>query len=511
MTCRRWLTGAMTVVLAFTAALTSAADQPQWGRYHTRNMVSDETDLPDTFNVETGENILWAADVGRETWGTPVIANGRVLIGTHNDPVRDPRMTGDRGVLLCLDEKTGEVVWQLIVPKLGPSILLDWPSGGLESSATVDGDRAYVVTNRGEVVCLDMAGQANGNDGPYTDEGAHMGLPNRGKGDPADLEVTATDADIIWLFDIPNQAGTYPHDAAHAAILLDGDILYLNTSNAVDETHRNIKRPDGPSLIALDKNTGRLIAKDAERIGPHIFHSTWSSPSMGQVAGRKLVFFGGGDGIVYAFDALKEIPPEGKVLDFNCVWKFDCDPNAPKENINEYLRNEEVSPSNIKGMPVFHNNRIYVAAGGDIWWGKKKAWLFCIDATQTGDVTNSALIWKHDMSRHCCSTSSIHEGMLFITDCGGLVHCLDPDTGRAFWTHDTGGEMWASTMVADGKVYVGTRRKDFFIFAADKQKKILAQIRLDTMSASTPIMANKTLYVTTMRKLYAIQKGTQLK
>ena len=42
-------------------------------------------------------------------------------------------------------------------------------------------------------------------------------------------------------------------------------------------------------------------------------------------------------------------------------------------------------------MPVFHNNRLYVAGGGDIWWGKNEAWLKCIDATRTGDITTKAL------------------------------------------------------------------------------------------------------------------------
>ena len=37
---------------------------------------------------------------------------------------------------------------------------------------------------------------------------------------------------------------------------------------------------------------GKLIAADAERIGPRIFHATWSSPSMGQAGGKRHVYFG---------------------------------------------------------------------------------------------------------------------------------------------------------------------------------------------------------------------------
>ena len=107
--------------------------------------------------------------------------------------------------------------------------------------------------------------------------------------------------------------------------------------------------------------------------------------------GPNLVFFGGGDGVVYAFETLRELPPEGAVLKLKRAWRFDCDPTAPKKDIHKYKHNKEVGPSNIKSMPVFHRGRVYVTVGGDIWWGKNKAWLKCIDASKTGDITHTDL------------------------------------------------------------------------------------------------------------------------
>jgi outer membrane protein assembly factor BamB len=487
-----------------------AADRPQWQEKFTRNGISSETGLVDTFDPENGENIKWTAPLGSETWSTPVIAGGRIYIGTNNDPPgakpHDPRFKGDRGVLLCLDEETGKMLWLLMVSKLGPDPLLDWPRAGISATATVDGDRVYVVTNRNEAVCLDVKGMANGNDGPYKDEGVHLAIGNKGGPDLPPFEVTDIDADIIWLFDIPSQAGTWVHDAAHSTILTDGDFLYINTSNGIDQKHKSIKRPDGPSLIVLDKKTGRLLARDREDIGKNIFHSTWSSPALGVVNGRKLIFFCGGDGIVYAFDAMKDAPQEGKVEALKRVWKFDPDPTAPKENVQQYVKNREISPSNIKGMPVFHNNRIYVAHGGDIWWGKRQAWLKCIDATKTGDITKSGFVWSCTLDRHCCSTPSIKDGLLYITDCGRMIRCIDAETGKVHWSHQAKGDMWASTLVADGKVFIGTRRSEFLIFKEGKEKQLISEIKLDSATASTPVAANGVLYVATMHKLYAIAK-----
>src|SRR2546423_14619270 len=73
-----------------------AADQPQWGQAWSRNMVSDEKGLPDSFDPKSGRNIKWSARLGTETHSTPMIAGGRVFIGTYNGPPRYPQRHGDR-------------------------------------------------------------------------------------------------------------------------------------------------------------------------------------------------------------------------------------------------------------------------------------------------------------------------------------------------------------------------------------------------------------------------------
>jgi outer membrane protein assembly factor BamB len=481
---------------------TWAADRPQWGQRYCRNMVSEETGLPARFDPLTGENIKWSVSLGSNAYGSPVIAGGKVLIGANNAEPRDPRHRGDRGVLLCLNEDDGSLCWQLVVPRIGGDIYKDWPEISMCSPPTVEGDRVYTLTNRFEVVCLDLDGQADGNDGPYQDEGRHM-APS----DTPAMEVTPIDADIIWLRDMPGEFGTYPHDSAHSSILLDGQYLYLNTCNGVDNTHRRIRCPDAPSLIVLDKLTGRLVAQDGEHVGPRIFHSTWSSPALGEVGGQRLVFFGGGDGVCYAFAALQPSAGLGPVQQLHRVWRFDCDPTAPKEDVHRYHRNRRESPSNIKSMPVFHNGRLYVTVGGDIWWGKEQAWLKCIDATQTGEITETGQLWSYPLELHCCATPSIHNGLVFVADCGGKLHCVDAETGKPYWTHQLRREVWGSTLVADGKVYVGSRAGDFWILAAEKKKRVLGSVQLGASMATTPVAANGVLYVASLERLYAIAQA----
>lgn len=486
-------------------AVSPAADQPGWGERFSRNMVSSETGLAATFDPATGENIAWVAPLGTTCYAVPVVAGGRVLIGTNNGRPRDPRHQGDRSILYCLNEIDGSLRWQLVIPKVEGDRYQDWPGVGICSPPTIEGDRAYVLTSRGEVVCLDLDGLADGNDGPFTDEGALMAPEGA-----APIAPQPPDADIIWRFDMLADAGCHRHDSAHASILIRGRHLYMNTCNGVDNTHKVIRFPDAPSLVVLDKETGRMIARDAEGIGPRTVHGTWSSPSWGEVDGRALLFFGGPDGVCYAFEPLPDDARPGDApMILKRVWRFDCDPDAPKEtNPHIYMGNRNEGPSLISGMPVFHGGRVYVASGGDIWWGRRVARLQCIDAAGEGDITRSGHMWTAPLNRHCCTTPAIHASLVYIADSGDTLHCLDTSTGESIWTHDTGGETYASAMVADGKVYTGTRRGDFWVLAAGREMRVLGRAKLDAAYSGMAI-ANRTLYVATMKTLYAVRAGAR--
>ncbi len=510
----------------------TASDQPQWGQAWSRNLVSEERGLPDSFDPQTGKNVKWSVELGSETHSSPVIAGGRVYIGTNNGHPRDPAHEGDRGVLLCLDERTGALQWQLVVPKRTEDIFFDWPNAGICSPVTVEGDRVYVVSNRGEVLCLDAKGMADGNDGPYRYEGAHMDpklvwlassnapLPATERG----LCVAAPpagprDADILWLFELTSGAGIWSHDSAHSSILIQGDYLYLNTGTGVDNTHRKIRTPNAPSLVVLNKWTGRLVARENEGIAPNIFHSTWAAPSMAEVNGGPLIFFAGGNGVVYGFEPLAQAaagasspgaggqPPFTTPASLRKVFQFDFDPGAPKTNVHKFNSNRRESPSNIFGMPVFYQGRLYVAGGGDIWWGKNEAWVKCIDPSQSGDITRTGQVWSYPLNKHVMATPCLSGELLFIVDCPGTLHCVDAQKGQACWTEQLKGDGWASPFVADGKLYVGTRSGQFYVFAAAREKKLLSSLDLGSPISATATAANGVLYVATMNRLFAVQSG----
>ena len=169
-------------------------------------------------------------------------------------------------------------------------------------------------------------------------------------------------------------------------------------------------------------------------------HGQWSSVSLGIVDGRKLIFFGGGDSRCYAFEALRSVPP--KPVKLKTVWSYDCIPDEYKslgglDWVTHYCAGDKRKPdgmntksdgtyvglSEIIGTPVFYRNRIYVAIGRDPEHGRGRTALHCIDATQTGDITKTGRIWTYRGLDRTLSTVSIADGLLYISDVGGRLHC----------------------------------------------------------------------------------------
>ena len=94
-----------------------------------------------------------------------------------------------------------------------------------------------------------------------------------------------------------------------------GVLIWIRAPSALGSTCNGIERwphwhgkpapipnPDAPNLIALDKRTGRLLAGDDTPISKALLHGQWSPPSLGEVDGKTLIFYGGGDGYCYAFE-----------------------------------------------------------------------------------------------------------------------------------------------------------------------------------------------------------------
>ena len=480
------------------ATVATAADWPQWGGNGSRNMVSGEKNLATAFepgmtkagseeiDPSTTKNIKWVARLGGQSYGNPTIAGGKVFLGTNNEPAKNPKLQDDRGVVMALDEKTGKMLWQLAIPKLGAGKVVDFEQVGICSSPAVEGDRVYLVTNRCEVLCLDAKGLADGNEGPFTDEAKYVG------GD-----VGAGDGDIVWRYNMYDELGVFPHNQTSSSVLVVGDRIYASTSNSRDWTMKHIPAPDAPALICLDKKTGKLLGIEKSGITRGTFLSNWSSPAHGNVGGRDLIIFGGGDGICYAFEAA---PVDGVLKE---AWKVDCNPVKHKESEGKPIPyGSDKGPSEIIGTPVVHEGKAYVAVGQGPENGDGVGNLTCID------IATGKPVWSSQEIQRTMSTAAVSGGLVFIPDFAGYLYCFDAATGKLNWKHDTEGRIWGSPLVAEGRVYVGNETGDVIVLEAKGGEKAVEVGRstLEGPVYSSPVAANGVVYIMGESRLWAVEK-----
>ena len=467
-------------VAVWAAAFDAAADDyPCWGGKPSRNMVNAvEKGLPTAWDVETGENVKWKAGLGSQSYGNPVIAGGRVFVGTNNESMRDPEIKGDKGNILCFSEKDGSFLWQAVFDKLDAGRVNDWPLQGICSTVHVVGDRAYFVNNRCELVSVDVEGFHDGENDGIQDE-TYQGKEK---------------ADIVWAYDMIEELGSFPHNLATSSPLVVGDHVYLVTGNGVDEGHLNLPSPSSPSFIAVHKDTGELAWEFADV--DRIVHGQWSSPSFAEVNGAGQVVFPGGDGWIYALAA-----DRGAL-----AWKFDCNPKDATWELGGYgTRN------NIIATPVATGGRVYIGVGQDPEHGTGIGHLYCIDATGKGDVTATHAIWHRggDDFGRTMSTVAVTDGLLYVADLAGFLYCLDAATGNLHWKEDLLAAVWGSPTVIDGHVYIGTEDGDVVVAKHSKEKEIVGKNSMDGAVYTTPTAANAVLYVATKSTLYALEKSAQ--
>ncbi len=443
----------------------SIALQPQTTVIQTGNPPID-------WDATTGRNIVWNVELGNEVYGSPVVAGDAVFVGTDNTRQMNHAFQEESGVLMAFRVTDGAFLWQDVAPRVDRG-LRDFLLPSTTSVPYVEGDRLYYVTADCQLRCLDTKGFTDGeNNGPYRDE----------------IFKDNAAADIIWQLDMP-ALGVFPHEACNSEVLSLGDLLLVNTSNGQNEGHTRVPSPRAPSLIAVNKHTGELVWR---AIGPgdKVLHGNWSSPVAAVVDRRIQVLYGGGDGWLRAYDA-------GSGQE---VWRFDGNPkDAP------WLPRAGVfSRSFILASPVFADDRVFIAMGQSPGHGNAPSFVYAISPNGRGDVTKSGLLWTSSEVGRVVATPIEKDGLLYVGDVGGTVHCLDATTGAQLWKHETNDAIWGSFLLAGDRLYVGNEAGLMTVLRAGRRKEVLGQIEMDAPLYARPAAVGDSLYLATARRLYLI-------
>jgi hypothetical protein len=406
---------------------------------------------------------------------------------------------------MCLDEKTGRMIWQLPVPRnmagtVEPYHFNHWRCG-ICSTPAIDGDGKYIyiVSSAGEVLCVDRRGQGDGNDGPFVDELKYMQAASGYK-------LGKTDGDIVWRFDLIKEVDVVPHDVCGSSPVVLGDYVYACTSNGQDGRHRRVANPKAPSLVVLDKRTGKLAAVEGEKMGRRIVHGNWSSPVVGRFGGRDMVLFAGGDWFLYAFEPFKPATAQAPVGKLKKIWQVECCPkeyqvrNGKAIAYSSWRSKSPDGPSEIIGIPAVYDGKIYTTIGQSPVHGAGQGALTCIDG-KTGKK-----LWENRKVDRSLANVLIHEGLAYVPDRSGKMHCIDAVTGKSYWVHQMDAGVWTcSAFEVNGIILVSTeRRRTLWAFKAGRKKTIVGKCRMKSESI-TPVSANGIMYFPTQKRIFAMK------
>ena len=186
------------------------------------------------------KRVVWRAKIGSKP-GPVAFAGENILVGTdfYKEDMLTHRFIEYGGAMMCFNSQTGEFLWQSAHPQL--PLRVNDMVGSINSRAWVEGRRAWYISNRGELVCVDTEGFHDGkNDGPFTAE-----------------ELTGlSDADFIWKLDMIGELGVFKRDAGDAwstmcSPVVLGDLVFCVTG----EGCRSLDQPgSAPSFLADRKS-----------------------------------------------------------------------------------------------------------------------------------------------------------------------------------------------------------------------------------------------------------------
>lgn len=204
-----------------------------WPRFlgPTGNAVTIHTNVPATWNVESGENVLWKAEVPLPGFNSPIVWGHRVFLCGGD--------ASKRGVF-CYDANTGAMLWQKEVPQ-GPSVTAKQikaleQTGFSAPSMATDGLRVYAIFATGDLVAFDLAGNQ------------------------------------VWL----KPLGVPDNPYGHAISLLTHEgrlLLQWDQGSEGDEVSK---------LLLLDGATGEPVWET-----PRNFGSSWATPTLIEAAGKQ--------------------------------------------------------------------------------------------------------------------------------------------------------------------------------------------------------------------------------
>ena len=409
--------------------------------------VAEKQNLPDTWNGETGENILWRTEIPGLAHSSPVVWGDRVFVtsavSSRGGAIFRPGLYGDgdasedlsihQWTLTALDKRSGQVLWTRIAHEGPPIDKRHIKSTYANSTPATDGRVVVAAFGSQGVYAYDI-------DGDFLWR-ADLGRLNLG------------------AYDVPS----YEWGPASSPILWDG-LVILQCDTQADSF-----------VTALDAETGDVVWRTDRDELP-----TWGTPTVVPAkTGPELVT--NGANFIRGYD-----PRSGEEL-----WRLGRSSKitAPTPIFSDGLI--VVSSGRGPERPIFV---LRPGARGDL-------------TLAAGQVRSDAVVWSIEKRGPYMPSPIAYDGFLYVLANNGVFDAYDLATGREIYRqrlNHRGSGFSGSPVAADGKLYLPSEDGDILVVAAGPEFREIAVNSMGETLMTAPALSEGVMYVRAARSLFAI-------
>jgi outer membrane protein assembly factor BamB len=421
---------------------------PQFRGQRATGIAMDQ-DLPLTWDVEKGTNILWKTAIPGLGHSSPVIWGDKVFVttaegegkeaylkvGRYGESPDNPEDYTHHYRLYCLDRKTGEILWEKTATSGKPKVARHIKSSHANSTPATDGRHVLAFFGSQGLYCYDLDGNLLWTrDLGYLDAGA-FDYP-----------------EIQWGF------GSSP------VIHEDRVIVVCDVNNQ--------------SFIAsLDLHSGEDVWRTLRDEGP-----TWCTPTVYKTEEYSQIYVNGYRHIgAYDLETGKE------------VWWMRGGGDVPVPTV--VISHELAFITNAHGRmrPIY---AVKLEAKGDI-------------TLERNEKSNEFIPWFYPRQGAYQPTPLVYGDFLYVGNNSGVLGCYKVESGEEMYREKIGGDLSsysASPVAADGKLYFTDEYGNVNIIKAGPRYEHLATNKIGEICMASPAIAGKTMIVRARRHVFAIAK-----
>jgi outer membrane protein assembly factor BamB len=409
--------------------------------------VADGQQLPDRWNVETGENILWRTAIPGLAHSSPIVWGDRVYVttaisqdpkatfkpGLYGDGDASPDRSSQRWVLYAIDRQTGRIAWERVAHEGVPRNKRHIKSTYASATPATDGRIIVAWFGSEGVYAYDMDGSVR-----WT---VDIGRVNMGAYDIPTYEWGPASSPIIW-----------------------NDLVIIQCDTQADSF-----------LLALDVATGKTVWKTERDELP-----SWGTPT-----------------VVSTPDG-----PELVTNASNAIRGYDPRTGAERWRLGGSSKITAPTPFAAGGLIVVASGRaperplfaIKPGAHGDI-------------TPAAGQSASEGVAWSRKARGPYMPTPLAYEGLLYVLGNNGVFDAYVLATGEEIYRQrlpHQGSGFSASPVAADGKIYISSEDGDITVLAAGREFRAIATNAMGEPLMATPALSEGVMYVRGARTLYAV-------